>query len=177
MNAPHTSHNGVADATDDDAAATPSAETSDRARIGGPDEVWAEIVARWGELREYAGYYVAANIDRLRLTGCAAVMWSILGLVVGLIAVSIVAAASVLLVVSLATGLGELMGGRIWLGQLVVSAAILIAASGGVWFVLRRSLRNYQRTIVQKYELRKEEERAEYGTNVEQRAKERSQNS
>jgi hypothetical protein len=177
MNAPHTSHNGVADSTDDDAAASACAEQSDRARTGGPDDVWAEIVDRWRELREYAGYYIAANIDRLRLTGRTALMWSILGLVVGLIAVSIVAAASVLLIVGLATGLGELMGGRIWLGQLVVSATILLAASGGAWFVLRRSLRNYQRTIVQKYELRKEEERTEYGTNVEQRAKERSQNS
>ena len=176
MSSPHSSHNGVADPTDDQAAAADREEQSDHAPAGERDDVWADLVARWSELREYAAYYIAANIDRLRLTGRAALMWSILGIVVGLIAVSVIVAASAVLVMSLSTGVGQLLGGRIWLGQLVVSATILLSASGGVWLVLRRSLRKYQRELIEKYELRKQQERTEHGTDVEQRAKERSQN-
>jgi hypothetical protein len=173
MSSTHSSHNGDCKTVDDQATAPDSADCSPRVER---DDVWAEVVARWSELREYAGYYVAANIDRLRLTGRTALTWSILGIVLGLVAVSIVAAASVLLIVSLSTGVAQLFGGRIWVGQLVVSTVILLAASGGVWFVLRRSLRKYHRELVTKYERRREQERTEYGTDVEQRAKERSQN-
>ena len=176
MSSPQT-HNGVADSTDDAADDTDRARSSpesERARTGGPDEAWAAIIARIGELREYAGYYVAANVDRLRLIGRSALMWGILGVVIGAIGVSIVIAASVMLVVSLSTGLGQLLDGRIWLGQLIVSAAILLFASGGVWLALWISLRKYQRMLIQKYERRKQEERTEYGTDVEERAKDRS---
>jgi membrane protein implicated in regulation of membrane protease activity len=176
MSSPRTAQHGVADSADEEAATSDRAPQAEGSPAGDLDEECAAILGRIGELREYALYYVAANIDRLRLSARAAVVWCVLAVVASLIAVSIVATASVLLVVSLSTGVGELMGARTWLGQLVVSAAILLAASGGVWLVLRRRLNNYRRTIVEKYELRKEEERAEYGTSVEQRAKERPQN-
>lgn len=173
MTSSETSHNGAA-STDKDAAAH-RAQREGCARNGDLDEVWATIASRVGEIREYALYYVAANLDRLRLSARTALVWSILAIVVGLIAVSIVATAGVIFVVALAAAAGELFG-RPWLGQLVVSAVILVAASGSVWLVLRRGLRNYQRTIVQKYELRKAEERSEYGTDVERRAQERAEN-
>ena len=177
MTSPHSSPNGVADSADDEEAKSDRTDRSDRAPADEADAVWAEIVARWSELREYAGYYIAANIDRFRLNYRAALMWAILGIVAGVIAVSVVAAAGVLLVVSLSTGVSQLLGGRVWLGQLVLSVAILIAATGGVWLVLHRRLRNYHRALVTKYERRKQQERTEYGTDVEQRAKERPQSS
>lgn len=177
MSSPQTARNGAADSTDDAAddcdRARPSRE-SDQTHSGTPSEAWDAIVARIGELREYAGYYIAANVDRLRLTGRSFLMWGILSVVVGATVVSIVVAASVLLVVSLSTGLGRLLGGRIWLGQLIVSGTILLLASGGVWLALWISLRKYQRMLVEKYERRKQKERTEYGTDVEERATNRS---
>jgi hypothetical protein len=166
---PHDANDSAAD----EAATSNRAHGADRAPE--LDDVWPAIVARIGELREYASFYIAANVDRLRLSGRATLMWSILGIVIGLAAVSVVATASVLLVVGLATGVGQLLEGRTWLGQLIVGATILFAAIAGTWFVLNRGLRNYERTLVEKYELRKREERTEYGTDIHERAKERTQ--
>src|SRR5262245_50718188 len=177
MSSPQTARNGAADSTDDaadDSGRAHSSPECDRARTGTPDEAWAAIVARIGELREYAGYYIAANVDRLRLIGRSTLMWGILGIVIGAIVVSVVIAASVLLVVSLSTGLGQLLGGRVWVGQLLTSGTILAIASGGVWLALWISLRKYQRMLIEKYERRKQEERTDYGTDVEERAKDRS---
>jgi hypothetical protein len=157
----------------DEAAASGRAHGQDRGQKS--DDIWPAIVARIGELREYASYYVAANVDRLRLSGRVTLMWSILAMVGGLAVVSVFVTASVLLVIGLATGVGQLLQGRTWLGQLIVSAAILLVGSGGVWLVLYLSLRKYQRSLVEKYELRKKDERTEYGTDIHERAKQRSQ--
>ena len=116
-----------------------------------------------------------ANVDRLKLSGRATLMWSILGIIAGLVATSIVATAGVMFVVGLSAGIGTLLGGRQWLGQLVVGAIILLAVTGGGWLVIRRSLGRLHDNLVQKYEHRKAEEQTEFGTNVAQRAEERSQ--
>jgi hypothetical protein len=174
MSSPTASPNGTANSADKDAA--DRAPTSDQPHPADLDETWAAILSRLAELREYALYYVAANLDRLRLTARGAVMGTVLAIFVGLIAATIVATAAVLFVVSISAGLSELMGHRAWLGQLIVSVFILVSASGGAWLVVRRALRKYERTLVEKYEHRKQAERIEYGTDVEQRAKQRPRN-
>jgi hypothetical protein len=170
MTASETQHNGYASAADadEDIDATQKSTDDDLA------DAFAAISTRWSELREYASFYIAANVDQLRLSARTTAMWAILGIVVALVASSIVAAGSVLFVIGLSNAVGHLLDGRIWLGQLLVGLVILAAASVGVWFVVDRQVRAYRRAMKMKYELRKQNERAEYGTDIEERAKQRS---
>jgi hypothetical protein len=103
-------------------------------------------------------------------------MWFVIVAVVALVAASAIAAASVLIVLGAAGGVGQLVGGRAWLGQLLVGGGIILLACGGLWLLLHRRMRAYRRDVMQKYELRKQSERTKYGTDVTHRAEQQSRN-
>ena len=111
------------------------------------------------ELGEYARYFLAAKVDRLKLTIRQLVVLAILA-VLGLVAgAGAVVTAIVLTLRGVAGGLAVLCGDRPWLGDLLCGVLVL----AGIAIVLRVSLSRFTTTnrkaTVNKYESDQRKER------------------
>ena len=124
------------------------------------------------ELVEFGSYYLAAQVDRIRLTAINVAMFAILGAIAAFVGVAVVLTAGVLLTVGVAHGLGELsavlMGPRFfWLGDLVTAIVILGALFGGTIIVFKKVTKSSRERLVAAYEQRKSQQRSDLGTDVE----------
>jgi hypothetical protein len=130
-----------------------------------------DAMARVAEIREYISFYLAARADAFKLSVRSAVFYAILG-VIGLIAASaaIVVAVSLLLI-GISHGLGAAMGGRWWLGDLVVGVVVLgliaLMAKAAVSKVFGLS----RKQTVEKYESRKRDQRTQFGHDISQKSR------
>jgi hypothetical protein len=119
-----------------------------------------------GELREYVSYFLATQVDALRHSATKIAILAGLGFFGLVAAVTLTAVGVVLLFTGFADGLGVLVGGRPWLGNLIVGAVVLALLGGGlgaVWVIWKKgSLRK----TIQKYEERQNRQRARYGRSV-----------
>lgn len=131
-----------------------------------PADAIREAFHRIGQLREFAAYYVSARIDAIKASVRDAGVYAALGLIGVLAAGSVVAVAIGLLLVGIAGAFAALLGGRLWLGQIITGAiflAILAIASMIGMRVLRRW---FHSKMVQKYEERQRQQRERFGQNV-----------
>jgi hypothetical protein len=170
------------------AQATPRVPDPEQAQIPGEESPPGEGAARTanpavdavhristsiGELKEYAGYYMAAKMDGIkssvRRIGLYAGI-SVVGLFVG---GAIMATAGVLLVVGIAQALTALFH-RAWLANLVTAILILGLLGLGVWLMMSKLTKSWRNATWKKYEDRKREQRNEYGHDVHQRAAEQA---
>lgn len=126
----------------------------------------------FGELKEYAAYFASARWDGFKLSIRQAVVYAALGLLGLCVAGAILVMSVVLLLDGIANGLGVLFGDRPWLGSLVVGVVLLGLLSGGVVLGLKWIASKSKQKTVEKYESRKRQQRAEYGRDVQQRARE-----
>jgi hypothetical protein len=136
----------------------------------------AQAFARLGrdvnELKAYASYYLSAKADGVKRTVRNVAMYAAVG-VIGLIAGgAIIATAAGLLIVGLARALGELFGGRVWLGDLVAGVLVLALLGLGVWLMLKKLTGTWRSQTVLKYEQRKQSQREQFGHDVGDRANE-----
>jgi hypothetical protein len=135
-------------------------------------EAFQRIKGDINELKEYAGYYVAAKVDGVKRTVRNIGLYAALG-VVGLIAGgAIVATAAGLLIVGLAEGLGRLFGDRYWLGDIVAGLLVLGAVGAGAWVMMNKLTNTWRSQTLKKYEQRKQSQRERFGHDVSQRAAE-----
>lgn len=129
-----------------------------------------DSAASIAEIAQYAGHLLATKIDQLKLSIQKLILYAVLG-VMGLVAaVSILAASVVLLFVGAAHGVGAALGGRDWLGDLIVSLVVL----GAIGLLLTVGLNRFRlasrRGMVRKYENRRKEQRERFGHDAAQRA-------
>lgn len=133
-----------------------------------PGESFRESLRQFGEIREYAAYYVAAKIDALRLGIRNIIVLAALGLI-GLIAASaVIVTAVVLALLGIAGALTGLMPA--WAANLVIGVLVLLAVALGVLIVMSRLMKSSRRQTVEKYESRKHRQQTEFGHDVEERA-------
>jgi hypothetical protein len=131
------------------------------------------LLGHLAELREYLGVYCAARIDQWRISARGIAFKVVFGLIGALFGITAAIVAIALLVNGLATGIGILCGGQIWIGQIIVGGMLMLTAFGGL-LVVMRSLRIVEhRRVVDKYETRKRRERSVFGTDVGERAAQR----
>jgi hypothetical protein len=119
-----------------------------------------------GELREYVSFFISAKLDALKLSMMKVVILAGLGLLALIAATALTATAVVLLFTGFADGLGILLGGRPWLGGVIVGVLVLgfmAGASVAVWKVWRKG--SLKRTV-QKYEERQHRQFARFGRDV-----------
>src|SRR5262245_26252131 len=116
---------------------------------GQPDSL-QQLAAQLGELHEYSSYYIRARMDRVKLTLRRAVAYSML-LVLATFAVFATVVISVwLLLIGLAEGLGSALGGRLWLGNIVVAILVLGMIALASWqLAVRRQRLAYAKTVEQ----------------------------
>lgn len=128
------------------------------------------LLIHLAELREYLGLYCATRIDQWRITARGVVLKAAFGVIGALFGITAAIVAVALLVNGLATGIGLLCGGQIWLGQVIVGALMILTTFGGLLFVMRYLRIIEHRRVVDKYETRKRRERAAFGTDAGERA-------
>jgi len=140
-----------------------------------PAEALRDAFGKLGEVQAYAGHFVAAKIDAIKLAIRNAGIMAALG-IVGLIAVAaVVSTAIVLLLVGIAGAWGALLGDRVWLGDLITAVLVLAVLGIGVMVGLKMLNRSFRAKTVEKYEQRKRQERARYGHDADQYAGPRRQ--
>jgi hypothetical protein len=135
-----------------------------------PPDPFAPLLVHLAELREYAGVYCAARIDQWWIKAQGLAFNAAAGLIGALFGMTALIVAAALLVNGLATGIGILCGGNIWLGQIIVGALFMLLAVGSVGMAGRYVRGMQHRRVVNKYESRKRRERATFGTDVAERA-------
>ena len=152
----------------------PGGDGASHAR-GDGEEVWTDdpverLGKQFSELKAYAWQRCAARIDRVSLEIRRAVVLAVVGLVALLAAAAAVITAVVLLLSGIAGALAELLDGRLWLANLIVSGAILGLMA--VIFVAAYALwaRASRRKAKEKYERRSQEQRRRFGHSAADRA-------
>jgi hypothetical protein len=119
------------------------------------DEGFDDVSRHLQEAREQAGRYVSAQLDRLRVMVRSAVLFGILGIAGFAIGMTIVITAAVLLCFGIAGGIGELLGGRQWAGDLIAGGAVLGAIGVGGFVAVNRMTSLARRRTMDSYEKRK----------------------
>jgi len=154
-------------------SSTPAADSSNGAGDPRAEQSAAEslraIRARLEELRAYAGYFLAAKLDRLKLTIRQLVLLAAIG-VIGLVAVvGVVVTAIVLTLRGIAGALAVICGQGPWLGDLLCGALVLALVMIGLWVGVKRFTRASRESTVRKYESDQRQQRINLGHDVSQR--------
>lgn len=134
------------------------------------DTVLKDAVARWAEVKEYLGYFLATKVDALRLSIRQAIFYAALGVIGLLAAVAGVVTAVVLLLIGAAHLISVLLGGRQWAGELIVGATVIGSIALATFIVLSKLTRTSRTQTVKKYESRKRQQRLRFGHDVSDRA-------
>jgi len=142
-----------------------------------PSAAFADAANRLRELKEYAGYWVAAKFDSYKSAAVKVGIYAALGVVGLVVGCTMMSTAVMLLLGGIAHGLGTLAqhlfgDAWYWLGPFLVGLVIIGGAAGGVIFGLKWFARATKAQLVAKYEDRKRQQRIEYGVDVKQRARE-----
>jgi len=143
---------------------------SDTAGEPSADDPVGRLGEQFSELRAYAWQRCAAQLDRVSLEVRRAAILAVIGVVALLAAAAAVITAVVLLLNGVAGGIAELLGGRLWLAQLMVSGATL--ATMGLVFAVAYAgwARASRRKAKEKYERRTQEQRRRFGHSSADRA-------
>jgi len=137
-----------------------------------PTEALHRLQQQIAELREYLAHFVSAKVDGVVLSIRQLAMWGILG-VAGVIALAgLIITALVLLLDGAATGVALLLGGRLWLGQILVGGVVLALLALGMILGMRAWQRRWHRQKVQQYDERQLQQRHVFGHSVADRATE-----
>ncbi len=134
------------------------------------DDPVARLGEQFSELKAYAWQRCAVQLDRVSLEVRRAVLLAAVGSLALLAAAAAVITAVVLLLSGASGGLAELLGGRLWLANLIVSGATL--GSIGVVFAVSYAVwaRASRRKAKEKYERRTREQRQRFGQGAADRA-------
>ncbi len=161
---------------------TPSGESdgaTGRARFeSDPTQAWRhngpEAVTRLKlqllEFQEYAAHYLAVKIDKVMLQVRKIASLAILGVLGAVVGLTAIGVSTIMVLMGTAQGLGELFGGRIWLGYLLTGLVIIIGAAVAVKVLIGGMMTSLRNQLAQAYALRKESQRDRFGRDVQQTA-------
>lgn len=135
-----------------------------------PSEALRQAVSQFGELREYASYFVAARLDAIKLSIRSVGLYAALGVFGVFAAGGLVVTAVVLLCTGLAGAVGAAFQAR-WLGDLIIGGGLLLVVALGLYLMRMLVMRGWQRASVRKYEARKHDQQARFGHDIHERAK------
>jgi hypothetical protein len=135
-----------------------------------PQDALRDGLARLAELREYAAYFISAQLDQVKAAGIKIVLYAVAGVLGLVMGAAFVGTAAVLLLLGIAHGLGELFH-HAWIGEVVVAGVILAGLAGGLIFALKWLPSITRKQLVSKYEARQRKQRSEFGRDVAQQAR------
>ena len=162
------------DAPESSPRQTFSADAPDGAAGPSPADAFKEAASRFAEVKEYAGYYVGAKLDGIKLTFRNIALYAVLGIVGGIVGLGFLITAVVLLLTGLAGLIGEIFPQKWehWGGNLVLGLLLVGGTVAAILFGLKSITGSSRKRTIEKYENRKRDERRVYGHDVQQRAAE-----
>lgn len=129
-------------------------------------ELWKNLT----ELREYGLHFLAARVDRWRLSMRKAALWLIAG-VLGSVALATTIIVSIThLIAGLADALTAVLGVP-WAGSLLVGLGLIMSLTLATYLFMRSVLRRSRIKTLAKYEQWQNRQRARFGHDVSERAK------
>jgi hypothetical protein len=129
------------------------------------------VMAHLAELREYVAHYWTVQTDAVKATIRKILLWTILGVVAGVVGLAMLATAAALVLIGVADALGVLFGERFWAGKLVAGLVVVLLTLGGVAAWRFRWIRSSRKQTINQYEKRHSRQRARFGRDVAQRAR------
>jgi hypothetical protein len=145
-------------------------ERSSRRHAPADGNPFEPVLRHVAELREYFVHYWTVQKDAARATARRVLLWTILGLVAGIVALALLVSAAALALIGLSDALGVVFGERYWAGKLVVGLGVILLSFGGLGLGLYGWSRSSRKNTVQQYERRHSQQRARFGRDIHQRA-------
>lgn len=142
---------------------TPDTQTQTNAQGPSVEEALQRLQQQVVELGAYTSQLVSAKLDQLKLSGRNAVLWTVVGGLGTLVLITMIVVAVVLLLIGCATGLGMVLDGNLWLGQIIVGLGLLGMLVVAVLIGSRRIQRQARIQKVQHYAERQRQQRAQFG--------------
>ncbi len=135
-----------------------------------PAEAFRESLRHFAEIREYAGYYITAKLDGLRLGIRNVIILAALG-IIGLIAVAaIVVTAVVLALVGVAGAVAKVLpAGSEWAADLITGSVFLLLLGFVVVIAVSRLTKTSRQNTLEKYERRKRSQQTRFGHDLDGR--------
>lgn len=124
----------------------------------GPDTIgdtFSDAGRHVADALAYARAYVTAQADRLKVLARNAILMAVFGIVVAIIAATILVSATVLLCMGIADGIGELLGGRQWAGDLITGGLVVGGLLLGCWLGVGKMMRSARDRTRREYEQRR----------------------
>jgi len=137
-----------------------------------PADAFKQVGDAFGELKEYASYYVAAKADGIKASVRNLGLYAALGIVGLLAGGAIIVTAAVQLLTGLAGAIGAIFEpDRPWVGNIVVGLLILGGIGVGTMLFMKKFTAASRERTVKKYESRQQQQRVQYGHDVHERAR------
>jgi len=142
----------------------------DQEPVNPAKRAFQEVPVFFTELKSYAIYFLSAKVDGAKASARRVVMLAIMGVIGLLIVGGMLFSAVFLTLGGLAVGLGNLLGGHLWLGSLIVGLIVLSGICVGVWMGVKKVTGAWHLQTEQKYERKRNEQRDQFGRDVRERA-------
>jgi hypothetical protein len=133
-------------------------------------EAAKKVLDQVAELREYAAYLAAVKLDALKITLRKLVVYALLGIVAGIAGIVAICLAVTQALYGIADGIGLLLGGHYWAGNLITGALVLGGTALVVVLGVRKFIGGTRDATLQKYEARKAQQKAKFGRDIQQAA-------
>ena len=138
-----------------------------------PEGSLGDLGLRVREIVAFASHYLAAQLDRIKLTAINIAMFVVLGLIGAIVGLAVVFTAAALLVTGVAGAISALLGGRTWAGDLITAVLILGTLVIGTVVAFKVVAKRSRKGLVAAYDQRKHEQRETLGTDVDEQARRR----
>jgi hypothetical protein len=142
--------------------AAPGSAEDGAAEASGP-AAFQRLFDQAQELRDSIVLLLAAKIDRLKLSARRALLAAVVGILGLLVAATYLITATVLAIIGISEGLGDLFRDRLWLGHLATGLGLLAILALTLYLGMRRVTRASHERTVQKYATRRDQQAARSG--------------
>lgn len=147
-----------------------TAESGANGHHEAPSEALKDLGRQITELRSHVSYFISAKLDGIVVSLRNAGIYTAIGVVGLIVAGGLLVTAAVLLLSGLAGAVSAMFDARAWVGELIVGLLVLALAAAGVWFGLSWLTKNSRTKTVNKYERKRNDQRASFGHDVHDRA-------
>jgi hypothetical protein len=151
-------------ATEDDSA-THATDDLEHAEVAEPDTLTL-LVKQFHELGEYVSYYVTAKTDSAKLSVRNTVLWIALAAMGFIVVAALIITATWLLLNGIAEGVSVLLGGRVWVGNIVTGVLLLVGLGLAIYSTMTIRRITSRERVVCKYEQRQAQQQEQFGRNV-----------
>jgi hypothetical protein len=106
---------------------------------------------------------MSLRLDALKASARKIAILAVAGILAVFVLIGVVVAAAVLLCQGIAHGLASLLGGQLWLGELLTGLLIIFGGAAGGFIGAKYMLKAWHRQSVKKFEKQKADFKARFG--------------